>query len=65
MDPVTFTHDRATLRSFVRVFNSNLRKFAKRGEAYEATEKKHVKTYGRRRYAEYQNFLAARRRAKC
>lgn len=35
-----------------------------RGEAYEATERLHVKQYGRRRFSEYQNFLAARRRMK-
>jgi len=64
MDTVTFTCDRATASSFIRVFNVMLKLHQFRGEAYEATERMHVQHYGRRRFSEYQNFLAARRRMK-
>jgi len=64
MDTVTFTADRATAASFIRVFNDMLQLHDFRGEAYEATERMHVQQYGRRRFSEYQNFLAARRRMK-
>ena len=64
MDTVTFTCDRATAHSFVRVFNIMLKVHQFRGEAYEATEQLHLQQYGRRRFSEYQNFLAARRRMK-
>jgi hypothetical protein len=64
MDTITFTCDRATAASFVRVFNKMLQTHIYRGEAYEATEQLHLQQYGRRRFSEYQNFLAARRRLK-
>lgn len=41
-----------------------LPKYKLRGQAYEAAERLHLEHFGQRRFSEYQNFLAARRRLK-
>jgi len=57
-------HKISNARGFVEVFESNLPKYSKFVEAYEATEALHEVVIGRRRYSDYDSFRHIREQLK-
>ena len=52
----------AKKEDFNALFEENMGKFPTYKQAYEATEKEHVRLTGNRRYTDYESFRCSRRR---
>lgn len=50
----------ATIESFNKLYEDNLSKTLSYTEAYELTEKQHVREFGQKKYTSYQSFKVNR-----